>query len=284
VTLPTFVVIGAQKAGTTSLCSWLATHPQVFMSHPKEPGFFVETFTWARGLAWYESLFANAGDARAAGEGSTSYTMHPGLPGVPERMASVIPEARLVYVVRHPIERLVSAYVHARAGGAELRPVEQAVVDTPGYVNTSRYAHQLDQFAEWFPREQLLVLTSDELRADRERSFDRVLSFVDADPGWRPPQLSVDRNVGAEKRVTRSWANHVGGALLRSRWGDRGRGRGRTTVARLRRSPLLTRPVRPDDLVLADDLQRRLEDALRPDVARLRDEYLGPDFDGWGLL
>jgi hypothetical protein len=92
-TLPTFVVIGAMKAGTVSLSHYLDEHPDVFLGRGGklgEPNFFTAEYNWPRGRGWYESLFDGAGQAAAIGECSPSYTMAPAFRGVPERMAQVI--------------------------------------------------------------------------------------------------------------------------------------------------------------------------------------------------
>ena len=161
--IPTFIVIGAGKAGTTSLWAYLQEHPQVFMSARKELDFFTTEHNWHRGLEWYESHFADAGTAKAHGEVSGNYTNWPDYVGVPERMASVVPGARLVYVVRHPIDRMVSGYRYLRARGLEARPMAQAFRERPMYTNASSYATQIEQFLEHFPRDQLLVIVSEHL-------------------------------------------------------------------------------------------------------------------------
>src|SRR5438477_619745 len=98
-TLPTFVVIGAMKAGTVSLRHYLDEHPDVFLGRGGkfgEPNFFIAEGNWPRGRGWYESLFDGAGIAAAIGECSPSYTMAPAFRGVPERMAQLVPDPRLV--------------------------------------------------------------------------------------------------------------------------------------------------------------------------------------------
>ena len=115
-TLPAFAVIGAMKAGTVSLCHYLDEHPDVFLGRGGkfgEPNFFVAERDWTRGRGWFPFLFEGAGSAAAIGECSPIYTMAPALGGVPERMAELfIPRARLVYVVRDPITRMQSMYMH----------------------------------------------------------------------------------------------------------------------------------------------------------------------------
>jgi hypothetical protein len=109
-TLPTFLGIGTVKGGSSSMYYYLKAHPMIFMSEPKELQFFVAELNWDRGLEWYERHFAGAEAFAAAGEFSPGYTQHPHLSGVPKRIASVLPDVRLVYFVRDPIERMRSHY------------------------------------------------------------------------------------------------------------------------------------------------------------------------------
>src|SRR4051812_36073420 len=111
-TLPTFLVIGAAKSGTTSLHSYLDLHPRVAMSEPKEPSFFNRE-DWEIRRDWYESLFDPAAEVR--GESSTAYTRYPIVRGAPERIRALVPDAKLVYVVRDPIDRLVAHWVQSYA-------------------------------------------------------------------------------------------------------------------------------------------------------------------------
>ena len=107
--LPNFLVIGAMKSGTTSFAHYLGSHPQVFMTKDKEPAFFNRPDSFDGGLEWYSSLFAGAGGALARGEASTDYAKYPRFRGVPEWIAAAVPEMRLLYLVRHPIERCAAA-------------------------------------------------------------------------------------------------------------------------------------------------------------------------------
>ena len=107
--LPNLIVIGAAKCGTTSLHEYLDLHPEVAMSREKELDFFVEEKHWGRGVEWYAAQFE---DAPVRGESSPSYTAYPRYRGVPERIRRVVPDAKLVYLVRDPVERIVSHFVH----------------------------------------------------------------------------------------------------------------------------------------------------------------------------
>src|SRR5262245_7209987 len=102
---PNFLVIGAMKCGTSSLYQYLRSHPQVFMPNdPDEVNFFSRR-DLERWSEWYRRLFAEAGSAVAIGERSTNYTKYPSIPDVPTRIARSIPDAKLIYLIRDPIER-----------------------------------------------------------------------------------------------------------------------------------------------------------------------------------
>lgn len=101
---PNLVVIGAAKCGTTSLHEYLNAHPQIAMSREKELDFFVAEKNWSRGLDWYEAQFE---DAPIRGESSVSYAAFPEYQGVPERIVRALPDARVIYLVRDPVERVV---------------------------------------------------------------------------------------------------------------------------------------------------------------------------------
>ena len=279
-TLPTFIVIGAMKAGTTSLWGYLGDHPDVFMSAEKEPEFFVEEKTWGRGRAWYESLFADGEADTARGEASTSYTKHPFFAGVPERMASVVPDARLVYVLRHPVERIVSQYRHALRAGWERVPLERALETNPQYVDISSYASQLERYLGLFERSRILTVLADDLRADRHATMQRVFAFVGVDPTWKPT------GPGAELHATGSEPTRRAGAALLDRLPGRSAARRLLPAAGRSRYHRLTALDHPDRIALSDGAQARLLDRLRPDLERLP-ALVGKDildFDSWGLL
>src|SRR5207302_1555331 len=170
--------MGAMKAGTESLWQYLRRHPQVFMTEVKEPDYFAEELNWSRGLRWYTELFREAGIALAVGEASTSYSKFPTHRGVPARIATVVPEARIIYVIRQPIERMKSQYLHEVLTGEESDPVEKALLTKPRYLAYSSYGMQISEYLKCFPREHVLVVTSEVLRSERERTLERVCSFL----------------------------------------------------------------------------------------------------------
>jgi hypothetical protein len=182
--LPTFLLIGAMKSGTTTLQQYLVRHPQVFMCSPKEPNFFNDH--WHRGVDWYERLFARAGDAVARGEASVRYTNFPSGPECPARIASVLPGVRLLFLARDPVERIRSHYLHEVAALRERRPFAEAVAENPIYLDYSRYAMQLQRYLDHLPREQLLVLRAEDLFRAPLEVLGEVYRFLGVDPSWRP--------------------------------------------------------------------------------------------------
>ncbi len=176
--LPNAIVIGAMKCGTLSLHYDPDLHPQIRMSKQKELNFFCEELNWPKGVAWYESQFSDNVVINA--ESCTEYTKFPRFRGVPQRMHSVIPGARLIFLVRDPVERIVSHYVHEYAQGRENRPIDKALETLEGnhYVDTSRYYLQLCQFLEFYPLDKVLLVKSEDLKHQRLQTLQTVFKFL----------------------------------------------------------------------------------------------------------
>ncbi|MEQ4209494.1 sulfotransferase domain-containing protein [Actinopolymorpha sp. B17G11] len=266
--LPSFVVIGAMKAGTSSLRHYLDGHPDVFVGRGGmlgEPNFFVAEDNWRRGRGWYESLFDDADSALAIGECSPCYTWAHVYRGVPERMAQVVPEARLVYVVRDPIARMRSMYMHQVSAGRERRRAKEALLDER-YIGPSLYGFQLAAFLDHFDRSQVLVVASEVLR-DRPRE---VLSAVFAHLAVDPAAVDLDKrhhdHRSIDKPVPRlhdlQWLPRRQVKLL-PRW----RPDQRTGLARF----LTTRRARADDSAIPRELRDRLAERLLPDIRGFED-------------
>jgi hypothetical protein len=291
--LPNFIVIGAAKSGTTSLYHYLRAHPDVYMSEMKELNYFVaeqdgsiggrgkETRSkrrvgnWSRGLEWYEHQFAPADGFGAIGEASPRYTLYPFLPGVPERMAQLLPDVKLVYLVRDPIARMVSHCMHRMHSLKERRPLETALMESPIYVNSSRYAFQIEQYLRPFSRSQLHVVVSEHLRSDRDRTLARIFEFIGVDPSWRDQSLSAEHNISAPRRAA---PRGVTRAAMSTRWW-------KPMATALPASPKrIGRRIshRPVETEISPELRLRLAGLVREDVAELR-HYMDDSFDGWGI-
>ena len=123
--LPTFIVIGAMKCGTNSLHRYLKLHPQICMSSTKEPNYFVEEKNYAEGIDWYQSLFKDS--TKALGECSTNYSKRPFFQGVAQRIQAVLPDVKLIYLLRDPVERIISHYRHNFAEGSTHQSFENCL-------------------------------------------------------------------------------------------------------------------------------------------------------------
>jgi hypothetical protein len=203
--LPNFLIVGAAKAGTTTLYSVLRNHPEVFMPVDKEPEFFDRRFD--RGLDWYRRQFAGAGDAKAVGEATPSYLADA---KAIDRIAEVLPKVRIVALLRNPIDRAYSHYWHVRGFRAEPRSFEEAIAaerrgeaDARPYLGEGRYAAQLRRWKERFPNEQLLVRLFEDLRDEPRVVFRDVATFLGVDPALEPPGLGERYNQSQRYRSVR---------------------------------------------------------------------------------
>jgi len=276
--LPNFLIVGAQKAGTTSLWHYLRTHGDVFLPDNKEPGFFAEEFGWKNGVRWYEEFFSGAEHCRAVGEASTYYTMYPYFKGVPSRIASVLPDVRIIYIMRDPIERMRSCYVQLLTDGQERRPMKEALFLDPGYVLLTRYAMQIGHYFDYFPESQILLMTAEELRFRRLESLRRVLAFLDLGEDARMDIFS-EENQSSGKRAPRA----SGRLLMKVAGCEKVPSRVRRRARDLLPRNFMTRAMLDVETELDDDLRKRLIDLVLPDVVDLR-RWMGPSFSGWGLL
>lgn len=280
--LPNFLVVGAMKAGTTSLYRYLRDHPQVFMPETKEVNFFNPLRNWRRGVGWYEGQFSAAPeDAIAVGEASTSYTKYPWIQGVPERICTVLGDVRLIYMVRDPIERMRSQYLHQLATGQEWRPIEEAFVQEPMYLNISRYGLQLDQYVPYVPRDRILVIDSRDLRGRRVPTLRRIFEFLEVDPDWVPPTVEQEFLRSADREMKPSSLRAIR-RIPRIRTLSTYVPQPLKTLKHRLTSGLATRGLDAGQAVLPDEFRRDLRRSMREDVVRLR-PYLTEDFDGWGI-
>jgi hypothetical protein len=273
------LIIGAARAATTTLWATLRAHPDVYMTELKETHYLLGGEWARRGQAWYESLFSPGQGALHRGEASTGYSMFPMFLGVPERAAALVPNVRIIYMIRHPVQRMVSHWVQATTSGQEHRPLEEAVVWGSAYYFTSCYGLQLSRWLEHFPRESVLVVRSEDLSADGGSTLDRILEHLDLPP-WRPPSESIRENATESKLRARAWLVHASGAL-------RGAGLEALAVRTARRSLLkrrlgLLRPNRPSELELDPTRAQALLECFRADFGSLR-ALVGDELDLYGL-
>lgn len=211
--LPDAVIIGAMKCGTTSLNAWLRYHPQVLFPCRKEIHYFDQHAE--RSVGWYRSHFPLRRRLQASQGGSCAIEATPAYifrPEVPARLHALLPQARLIAILRDPVRRAISHYDHRHRHGRELRSIEEALtaphdIDDDGrqvphnlYKNRGYYAQQLKRFLEVYPREQLLVLRSEDLFSDPDAVYRQVLEFLRIDAS-QPLQDRRPRNVSRRQHV-----------------------------------------------------------------------------------
>jgi Sulfotransferase domain len=185
------LIIGAMKSGTTTLYDYLMQHPQIAIGPVKEPGFFAFEEKWALGLDWYESQFDfNPNWHRYALDGSTDYTKHPFCREVVDRLKASAPRRfRLIYIMRHPLRRIESHAHHVELTKCEIgqcpSPRSTHSLDagiSPVSIAISRYANQIDLYAEYFDNGELLLLTLEQLAREPNVVLRKVCKFLEIDP------------------------------------------------------------------------------------------------------
>lgn len=203
---PDFLIIGAMKSATSTLHEQLAAQPGFFMSRPKEPNFFSDDEVYARGLEWYRRLFAGAPAGALRGESSTHYTKLPHLPRTLERLVPALgAELKVVYMMRHPVDRLVSHYVHDWTQRVISAPIEEALARHASLVDYGRYAMQLEPWLRAFGPERVLPVFFDRFRLHPQAELERIAAFLGA---ARPPAWSAElsrRNLSSERLRAPSW-------------------------------------------------------------------------------
>lgn len=283
--LPDFLIVGAAKSGTTTLANQLAEHPDVHVMPDKEAHFFDRDERWSLGVDWYRERFSAHGGAKWVGEATPTYMASP---VAAERMARLLPGARLIAVLREPVDRAYSHYWHWRVRlGRERREFADAVADElaatgpsdvppgrpgapePAYIGAGHYLPQLLRLCERYPRESILVLLLEDVRDRAAATFAETCRFLGIDDSFVPSSLDEVANPHVEPRWEKAWLFMYQHRLWRR-------------VPR----PLLPGVVRllttPDASYppMADDLRRRLEEHFAPANSALAD-WLGRDLPGW---
>ena len=201
-TLPSFLIVGAQKSGTTSLASYLSDHPDVLM--PEHPvTFFNRNFE--RGLDWYSQHFPTTTEAQKVGEGTPEYMYHE---SVAPRIAESLPGVRLIAILRNPVDRAYSHYWHNQTRGREQLSFQGAVAAEPArlsgadpttraryaYLDRGRYLKQLKHLRRYVPADHLHVLIFEELRKDPIPVVQQTFAFLGIDSTYVPNNIGHVRN------------------------------------------------------------------------------------------
>jgi hypothetical protein len=279
--MPNLVIIGGLKCGTTSIHHYLGLHPQVQMSKPKELNYFVAELNWDLGPDWYASRFDDRFEVR--GESSPHYTNLPRFSGVAERIrAKLGTDVRLVYMVRDPIKRILSHWVHAKGAGYEARELEPTLsAPDSAYVHRSMYWMQLQPYLDLFESEQIEVITQEELQGEREETMRRAFRFAGVDEGFTSEQFSREWEKSSAKESDKYQLMERLIKLPGFRSFDRNFDRLpeslRWVVERIVHDPEEASAPKPR---LPDDLFETLRERFRDDVAALQD-FAGRGFARW---
>ncbi len=264
-----FFVIGAMKAGTTAMCDWLDAQGGVAISSPKEPSIFVSDTSVMEWAPRIDELFDDRDLPSLRGEGSTDYTKFPALSGVPERVHRHSPQAKLVYLMRHPVERAISQYRFEWLLGAETMPFEQALDANPALIDNGRYAFQLRQWLEFFSPDRFLLVFSESFSREPEAQVRRVLDFL----AMPDEQVQTPRSLRKNQTsliVRRTLARKL---LRDSRFGKAIRPYVPEAIAAGHRR-MVQEKSKP---VITDDIKTRIVDAFNEDLASLSAIASGPE-------
>lgn len=266
--LPDFALIGAAKCGTTALAQMLAQHPRIFVTDPKEPGFFAGVPPYDE--AGYRALFAPAGD-RLKGDCSTHYARRQTFPGTAARLHAACPDLKVLLAIREPLQRVRSHFEYRLRQGRAEGSLEQVLAGNDELVRLSLYAWQLEPWLERYGPERIHVLRMEDLRAHPERVLRAAFSFLEVDADQRiVPQAANTRPAAGSRRPVR--VPRVVRAL------------GRLVTPELRRrlkARLPRRTVATGELTLAPATERALRARFRSDLEKLRD-FVGPELDLYG--
>ena len=204
------LIVGAMKSGTTSLFNYLAEHPEIAPSNPKEPHFFTDAEKWSQGWSWYQSLWDWQPDRhRIAMEASTSYTKLPRFPNAAERIAQISSSGRgrfkFIYIMRNPIERIESHYTHGKAADWDTTkvPLEQGMVHQQ-LIEVSNYAKQIDEYYKRFPEQDIKLLIFEEMKSDPLVTLQEICVFLGVDLGYEFKGLGKTHNTNRHRITNRT--------------------------------------------------------------------------------
>lgn len=227
--LPDFIIIGSQKCGTTSLYDFILKHPGILSAKRKELHFFSSLYDF--GIDWYKSNFPLKSEKKSlqkklqhkilTGEGTPYYIFHP---LAPQRILKHVPDVKLIAILRNPVDRTYSHYNFGVRQNKENLTFEEAIkieekrltgerekiindekfdgfhFKHHSYLNRSHYADQLETWYRYFPKEQILILNTEELQNDpKKKILNQTFSFLGL-PKYNPRKL-VNLNMGEYSKM-----------------------------------------------------------------------------------
>ncbi|MEO1123691.1 MAG: sulfotransferase domain-containing protein [Cyanobacteria bacterium J06635_15] len=270
------IIIGSMKCGTTYLFNYLSQHPEIAPCEPKEPEFF--TIHHEQGFEWYESLFQfDPAIHKVALEGSTGYTKYPyWYPNAAAKLQDAHIQAKFIYVVRDPIERVESHYNFGIVHGWSR---DRDILDDNA-IHCSMYAKQLDEYVKRFPKDDILILNFDDIKADMAGVANRVFRFLglhELNPKQFQEVKTSDRNYTAEQSAESDFYYQLKQTIrIKGLYQKLLPHTVRTAINSLFKRKLKDKK----QLNLAE--KQQLVEHLRDDLIRLRDDYQ-VDISGWSI-
>lgn len=173
-----FMIIGAQKSGTTTLFDILNSHPSLVGSAVKEPDFFSQN-NWQDKITNYESLF-DIQDGALYFEATTNYTFSPHIPNknLIQDLYTYNPDLKFIYIVRRPLDRIVSGYMHGRQIGAINADINKAIKENSFFIDITRYYHQVTAYIEVFGKSSVMLIDFDDLVSNQTKVVNEVAKFI----------------------------------------------------------------------------------------------------------
>ncbi|WP_373479347.1 sulfotransferase domain-containing protein [Geminocystis sp.] len=274
--LPDFLIIGGMKCGTTSLHYYLKFHPEIVMSTEKELDFFIKEKNLEKGVDWYKSQFK--GKAKIYGEASPNYTNYPRWEGCPERIYNLKSDIKLIYILRDPLVRILSQYIHEYKEERENLPFDEAIFNNDDYIFRSSYYLQLEQYLKYFPPYNIFITTIEELSNFPESTLKSILNFlnISEDISMIPYQKILHNSI--HKRRKNKLGNIISKNPLIKKI-DLLPPPYRYRLQHLIYFPFSHAIKRPQ---LTENLREKLINLLQEDVYKLR-EYTGKNFEQWCL-
>lgn len=215
-----FVVPGFSKCGTTTLCSLLGEHPNLFIPTEKEPAYFA--YNYHKGWDWYEQSFLNARAGQLCGEGSTFYSAEEFAEDACRRMLAQFPDLKFIFIARHPLTRLESSFREMHHSGDNYGieadfAIGDALRNLPNMIADTLYWERLGTFRKSVPDERIHVLLLEDLKKNPDEELRRCFRFLGVDPKKRIPRIERRLNPASEKL----YDSHLYRAIKNTGWSSK---------------------------------------------------------------